>query len=262
LQIGDPSVIAQETRIPVVGDFRTADTAVGGQGAPLVPLLDYHMFRSGFRNRLVLNLGGIGNITSLPAGCTTSDVIAFDTGPANMVIDALAKRFLEKPFDRGGRFARAGRVVPDLLSWMMSIDYFRQPPPKSTGREMFGAGFVAELIRRGRGRPAQDLVATATEFTALSVYDQYVRFIRPSNRVDEVFVTGGGAHNSFLMKRLRAAFGPVSVGTIPDAGFSADAKEAVLFALLAYLTVLGRASNLPRVSGATRPVILGKICVP
>jgi anhydro-N-acetylmuramic acid kinase len=262
LQIGDPSFIAQRTGTVTVGDFRTADMAVGGQGAPLVPYLDATLFASPSRSRLLLNLGGIANFTIVPAGHTLRHVRAFDTGPANMVIDALAERLLKSRFDRDGRTARRGHVIPSLLTWMMSHRYLSQKPPKSTGREMFGAMFVGELIRRGRHASTADLLATATEFTARSIVQQYRRFIRPSVRCDEVLVSGGGAHNRFLMDRIREQFAPILVRATSAVGFSIDAKEAILFALLARAAVLGRPANLPSVTGATRPVILGKICVP
>jgi len=163
LQLGDPSVIAQETGIPVVGDFRTADMAVGGQGAPLVPFLDHLLFRSRTHNRLVLNLGGIANFTALPRGCTVDDVIAFDTGPANMVIDALAKEEIRRPYDRNGTLARKGAVDARLLGWMMSHPYLKLKPPKSTGREMFGADFLRTFQRRAKSISRNDRIATATE---------------------------------------------------------------------------------------------------
>lgn len=262
LQIGDPSYIAQRTGIVTVGDFRTADMAVGGQGAPLVPYLDALLFHSPSRSRLLLNLGGIANFTVLPAGRSLRHVHAFDTGPANMVIDALAERLLDVRFDRDGKTARRGHVLPHLLTWMMSHRYLSQKPPKSTGREMFGAMFVDELLRRGRRASTEDLMATATEFTARSIAGQYRRFIRPSVRCDEVLVSGGGAHNRFLMERIRELFAPIPVRSTVAAGFSVDAKEAILFALLARAAVLGQPANLPSVTGAARPVILGKICVP
>ena len=262
LQIGDPSVIAQHTGVITVGDFRTADMAVGGQGAPLVPYLDALLFRSPSRSRLLLNLGGIANFTVVPAATKRQKVRAFDTGPANMVIDALAERLFGVPFDRGGRRARSGTAVPTLLRWMMSHPYLDRRPPKSTGREVFGAMFVDGILRRGRGAQPEDLIATATEFTAFSVFDQYRRFVRPTVRCDEMLVSGGGAHNRFLMQRLQAHFAPLPVRLIAAEGFSVDTKEAILFAVLARATVLGRPANLPSVTGAARPVILGKICVP
>jgi anhydro-N-acetylmuramic acid kinase len=262
LQIGDPSYIAQRTGRVTVGDFRTADMAVGGQGAPLVPYLDALLFRSPDRSRLLLNLGGIANFTVVPAEGSSKPIRAFDTGPADMVIDALAERLLHARSDRDGRTARRGLVLPSLLTWMMSHRYLSQKPPKSTGREQFGAMFVDELLRRGRRATVEDLFATATEFTARSIGDQYRRFVRPSVRCDEVLVSGGGVHNRFLMERIREHMAPIPVRSTSAVGFSVDAKEAILFALLAWAAVLGRQANLPSVTGAARPVILGKICVP
>lgn len=262
LQLGDPSVIAQGTGVPVVGDFRPADMAVGGQGAPLVPFLDYLLFRSTTRSRLLLNLGGIANFTALPHSCAVEDVIAFDTGPANMVIDALSKELYGRPFDKNGVHARRGTADPRLVSWMMSHPYIKAKPPKSTGREDFGAAYVRELRRQGSSIADDDLLATATEFTARSVFEQYKRFVHRHHRVDEVLVSGGGVHNRFLMERLQSCFGDIPVRPTTAAGYSVDAKEALLFAVLAYWTAMGRPSNLPRVSGAKRSVILGKICLP
>ena len=262
LQIGDPSVIAQRTGITTVGDFRPADLAADGQGAPLVPYLDYLLFRLKSESRMLLNLGGIANFTVLPKRCTVDDVRGLDTGPANMVIDALSNLLYREPFDRNGLHAAAGKVVPELLAWMMSHPYFRQSLPKTTGREQFGSMFVEELLRRAGSAAPDDLLATATECTALSVYNQYVRYFRRSFPIDAVLVSGGGAHNLHLVRRLQAHFGPVPVRTMKHPGFSSDAKEAVLFAILARETVLGRTSNVPRVTGATRSVLLGKICVP
>lgn len=260
LQIGDPSVIAQRTGIVTVGDFRTADMAVGGQGAPLVPYLDAMLFRHPRKTRILLNLGGIANITVLPREGGPGRVRAFDTGPANMVIDALAERLFREPYDRNGRRAARGMIILPLMEWARRHAYFRQHPPKSTGREMFGEMFVAEFVRRGRGHDPYDLMASAAELTAWSVTDQVRRFVR--GPVDEMLVSGGGAHNRHLMERLRDLASPVAVRTVEDAGFSIDSKEAILFALLARATVLGRPANLPSVTGARRPVILGKICVP
>ena len=262
LQIGDPSFIAQRTGIVTVGDFRTADMAVGGQGAPLVPYLDALLFQSPSRSRLLLNLGGIANFTVLPAGRRPRDVRAFDTGPANMVLDALAERLTGARYDRDGRMARQGRVIALLLAWMMSHRYLSKRPPKSTGREMFGAMFVDAILRRSRRASPEDLLATATEFTARSIGDQYRRFVDATVHCDEVLVSGGGTHNRFLMERLQEHFAPIPVRSVATEGFSVDAKEAILFAVLARAAVLGHPANLPSVTGASRPVILGKICVP
>ncbi len=262
LQIGDPSTIAQLTGITTVGDFRTADMAVGGQGAPLVPYFDFLLCRSRTKNRILLNLGGIANFTLLPKNCTVSDVLAFDTGPANMVIDALMMRFFKRRFDRNGSVALRGEVVPELISWMMLHPYVRRRPPKSTGREEFGEMFVKQLLQRARRVRPEDLIASVTEFTPLSVFDQYNRYLSRKMNVDEVLVSGGGAHNKAIMQGLQHYFAPARVMRIEKIGVSADAKEAVLFALLANETTHELPSNVPSVTGARRPVILGKICLP
>jgi anhydro-N-acetylmuramic acid kinase len=261
LQIGDPSTIANLTGIVTVGDFRTADMALGGQGAPLVPYFDYLMFRSRAKNRLLLNLGGIANITGLPRNCTIDDVVAFDTGPANMVIDALMMKFYGKKFDRDGRIARQGTVIPELLTTLMSHPYFTQRPPKSTGREIFGSMILPGILAYSKKTRKEDLVATVTEWTAVSVFDQYRKFVSRSMRVDEVLVSGGGAHNRALFGSLEKYFGSVPVRRIESVGFSSDAKEAACFAVLANETISENPSNVPRVTGATRPVVLGKICL-
>lgn len=262
LQLGDPSTIAQLTGIPTVGDFRTADMALGGEGAPLVPYFDYLMFRSKTKNRILLNLGGIANFTALPKNGSSRDVVAFDTGPANMVIDALMKKWYRQEFDRGGKIALTGDIVPGLLADMMAHPYFRQQPPKSTGREMFGSMFLPKLLKYSRGLRKRDVIATVTEFTAFSVFDQYNRFIAPWMNVHEVLVSGGGVHNRAMMEALGDYFRDATVGKIEDIGFSSDAKEAVCFAVLANETISENPSNVPSVTGATRPAILGKICLP
>ncbi len=262
LQIGDPSTIAQLTGIPTVGDFRVADMAVGGQGAPLAPYFDFIVGRSRTKHRLLLNLGGIANFTVLPRNCTVNDVIAFDTGPANMVIDALMQRFFKKKYDAGGRIALRGTVQPQLLSWMMDHPYLRLHPPKSTGREEFGTMFITELLQHAKGIAREDLIATATEFTARSIFDQYQRFISTRMKVDEVLASGGGIHNKAIMRSLARHFAPAAVKPIETIGVSSDAKEAVFFAVFANETIAELPSNVPSVTGARKPVILGKICLP
>ena len=261
LQIGDPATIAKLTGVTTVGDFRTGDMAVGGQGAPLVPYFDYLMFRSKTKNRILLNLGGIANFTALPKNCSVEDVIAFDTGPANMVIDALMMEFYAKKFDRNGSLAQSGWVSADLLSEMMAHPYFKQRPPKSTGREMFGKMILPKILKHQRTLEKEDLIATATRWTALSVFDQYKRFIEKRMSADEVLVSGGGAHNRSVMTGLQEYFHPVPVRKIESIGFSSDAKEAVCFAVLANETICEHPSNVPGVTGASRPVVLGKICL-
>jgi anhydro-N-acetylmuramic acid kinase len=261
LQIGDPSTIAQLTGIPTVGDFRTADMAAGGQGAPLVPYFDFLMFRSVKKNRLLLNIGGIANVTALPKECSIRDVMAFDTGPGNMIVDALALQWYGKRFDPGGAIARSGELLPELLLDLISHPYFTMKPPKSTGRELFGASFLPHITKRTRTHTHKDLLATVTEFTPFAVFDQYNRYIARRMRPDEILVSGGGAHNRAMMEALRDYFRPVPVRRMETAGFSSDAKEAVCFAVLANETISEHAGNIPQVTGAKRPVILGKICL-
>ncbi len=265
LQIGDPSVIAQRTGVVTVGDFRTADVARGGQGAPLVPFVDYLLFRHATKARGLLNLGGIANLTVLPADPEPEDVVAFDTGPACMLIDAVARIELGCDMDAGGGGARRGKPSEELVANMLSLAYFERPPPKSTGRELFGDQRASALVRTGReaGLKAEDLLATATEITVRSIRDAYLRFVAPGiTRLDELIVSGGGARNGFLLERLAQALHPVAVTTSDDHGLSSDAKEAVAFAILAHQTVRGRPSTLPRTTGADRPAVLGKICLP
>ena len=192
LQIGSPVVIAKLTGVVTVGDFRTGDVAVGGTGAPLVPYFDYLLLRSKAKSRGVLNIGGIANITILPKGCSPGEVVAFDTGPGNMVIDGLMKKFYGKSCDKNGATAARGRLLPHLLHWMLQHPYFKSTPPKSTGRELFGETFIGGILRQGRGARKQDIIATVTEFTALSVYWHYAKYIRGRTRIHELFVSGGG----------------------------------------------------------------------
>jgi anhydro-N-acetylmuramic acid kinase len=332
LQIGEPSVIAARTGIATVGDFRVADMAAGGQGAPLVPYVDWLLLRDERIGRAALNLGGIGNVTVLPAegkftvdssqstasekreevasgewrvtsggekgyrggprgtqdplaklvggapeigrahplqktqrvGHPQDQVMAFDTGPGNMVIDALVAHFTKgrERFDRDARMARKGRCVNSLLEDLLRDPYLQLRPPKSTGREYFGREFVEKLLGKAqkcRIRP-EDLVRTATVFTALSVVDALNRFVLPRTKIEQVIVSGGGAHNPLIMGQLAAALEPIEVLPSSRLGVPADAKEAYAFALLAYETWHRRAGNLPLATGASRAVVLGKIC--
>lgn len=264
LQIGEPAVIAARTGRPVVADFRPADLAVGGQGAPLVPLLDYVLYRHPARGRVALNIGGIANVTVLPAGANPEDVLAFDTGPGNMVIDALVRRLTRnrRSFDRDGRMAARGRPLRNVLDQLLADRYFRRPPPKSAGREQFGQDYVNRLLQLcGRAKP-EDVVATATTLTALSILDALHRFVRPRWPFDELIVSGGGAKNPVLMAQLAAGLAPVRVRLADEFAIPSRAKEAVAFALLAYETWHGRPGNIPRATGARQPAVLGKICFP
>jgi len=262
LQIGDPSVLATLLQITVVGDFRVADVAAGGQGAPLVPFIDWILFRSRTKNRLVLNIGGIANITVLPRRCVADDVIAFDTGPGNMVVDGLMAMLYKKRFDRDGATARRGSVIPHLLRWMLTHSYLRKKPPKSTGREEFGKKFIEKLLQRVRKVRREDIVATASFFTPLVVHEAYTNFAGRDFKVDELILSGGGSLNNYFVETLLALFGEGVVKFSDQFGVSSQAKEAICFALLANETITGGTGNLPSVTGARQAVVLGKICKP
>jgi len=263
-QMGEAAVIAERMRVPVVSDFRPADMAAGGQGAPLVPMLDYCLFRHAKKNRLLLNLGGIANVTVLPAGCGVDDVMAFDTGPANMVIDACMQKLYGKPFDRGGKIAASGTA----LNMQWASPFFGMKPPKSCGREEFGDAFSAKLMEDFKAEQPQDIIATVTLMTVFTILAAYREFCwphlgqrAPLARATEMFVAGGGAKNKTLMRWLREAFAElgVSVATTADAGLAIDAKEAAAFALLGWLTWHGLPGNVPSATGARRAVVLGKV---
>jgi anhydro-N-acetylmuramic acid kinase len=262
LQIGDPSALASLTNICTVGDFRVADMALGGQGAPLVPYVDWLLFRSPTRNRIVLNIGGIANITALPRNCSPDTVRAFDAGPGNMVVDALMERFYRQRFDRGGSVAAHGSVSLDLLRWMSGHPFLKSRPPKSTGREEFGDRFIERLLHHGRSYAKEDIVATASQFTVFAVCDAHRRYIRPRMHVDDLIISGGGARNQFFIEELRRSFPGTSVRLADKFGLPADGKEAICFAILANETVEGHPSNLPSVTGARRRALLGKLCRP
>jgi anhydro-N-acetylmuramic acid kinase len=261
LQIGDPSVIAKKTGVVTVGDFRMGDIGVGGEGAPLVPYVDFILFRSSKKSRALLNIGGIANITVLPRNCGIGGIRAFDTGPGNMVIDALMKRFYHKPYDRNGKLALQGKVSQSLLHKLASHPFVGRKPPKSTGREEFGESFFSWLLRMGSSIKRADLVATAADFTAYCVYENYRKFIQTTTEVDELIISGGGAHNEAIMSGLRKYFEGIPVRKVDEYGVSSDAKEALCFALLANETVAGNAANLPAVTGAREATVLGKICL-
>ncbi len=257
LQIGEPAVIAERTGVVTVADFRVRDIAAGGQGAPLVPYLDYCLLRSDRLNRVTQNIGGIGNATYLPAGCSALEIVAFDTGPGNMIIDALTAALFDRAYDADGRIAATGRVDEALLTELLDHPYLTQQPPKTTGRELFGVQFAQELIARTAAQPISpsDLVTTATAFTARSIADAYRRFLGP---VDEVIVGGGGVRNPVLMHMLADGLPGVQVHTHEAVGINSDAKEAIAFALLANDCILGLPTNIPGATGG-HPAVLGKV---
>ena len=264
LQIGEPSIMAEAFGVPVVADFRPMDMAAGGQGAPLVPYVDYLLLRDEQNGRAIQNIGGIGNVTWLPPGCSPNQVIAFDTGPGNMLLDALMARLTngEKSFDDSGDFAARGEVCRDLLSQLLSHPYFESPPPKSTGRELFGNHFVESLLQKSETLALnhQDIMATATAFTVESIRLSYTRFLLPNGPVDELIVSGGGVKNQTIMRGLHSAFeGLCRVTTSDEFGLPSSAREAISFAILANETIDGRPNNLPSATGAERGVVLGKV---
>jgi anhydro-N-acetylmuramic acid kinase len=263
LQIGEPSVIAERTGITTVADFRPRDMAAGGEGAPLTPYLHYILFHNPNRPRLVVNIGGISNVTYLPRDSSLENILAFDAGPGNMLIDGIVLHRTNgrRAMDRGGAMARRGRVHGRLLSELLRHPFLYHRPPKTTGRELFGLAMIERVVRRAKvlGLNQWDLLATVTAFTARSIAVAYGRFILPKGDVDEVIVGGGGTRNPTLMQFLQEAFGPIPVFTFEKFDLDSRALEAMAFALFAYGTMQGEPNNVPSATGAKRPVIMGKI---
>ena len=264
-QLGEPAAIAATVNVPVVSNFRPADMFAGGQGAPLVPLLDYVLFSHAKRGRVLQNIGGIGNLTAIPSGAAARDLIAFDTGPGNMVIDAMTQALFNKPFDRNGSIAARGTVIDPVLRAALLNPFFRVRPPRSAGREQFGREFAADLLVRCRraSRKPEDAVATATALTAESIARSYDQFVHPAmsgRRVDYI-VAGGGARNATLMAMLAQRLEPFGceLTTSTDHGLPVEAKEAAAFALLAWRTWHRLPGNVPSATGAHASVILGQV---
>jgi anhydro-N-acetylmuramic acid kinase len=287
-------LIAEGAGAPVVADFRPADMAAGGQGAPLVPMVDYLLLRDARKGTVALNIGGIANFTVIPANAKPEQVFGFDTGPGNMVIDGLVRHFTEgkKAYDAGGRWAAKGRVIEPLLDEMLRLPFFTQPPPKSGGREQFGQQFIqqfflgadiradgfrrtdvgANSVRPGpkalrpysarRGAREEDLLRTATELTARTIAGALERFVLGKVAVHRLIISGGGAHNRLLVARLTKLLPDLSIQRSSEFGLDVDAKEAIAFAVLADRTMHGLPGNLPSVTGARRAVVLGKISRP
>jgi anhydro-N-acetylmuramic acid kinase len=261
-QTGEGAVIAARTGVPVVSDFRPADMAAGGKGAPLVPFLDYRLYRSERVGRIVQNIGGIANLTAIPAGASAEEIMAFDTGPGNMVIDAVTDQLFGKPYDRDGRIAASGAVLEHVISDLLRVPFFLRKPPKTAGREEFGREFVRQFMKRCGRAPKRDIVATATALTARSIGDALGRFVmRGRGKFDEFVVSGGGASNPTLLALLANELRPlgVKIRSSDEFGLPSEAKEAAAFALMAFETWNRRPSNVPSATGASRPAILGKI---
>jgi anhydro-N-acetylmuramic acid kinase len=266
-QTGEGAVIAARLGVPVVSDFRPADMAAGGKGAPLVPFLDYFFYRDPRVARIAQNIGGIANLTAIPAGASLGQVIAFDTGPGNMVIDAVMEELYGRRYDRDGKVAASGRVLDGVIMRLLRAPFFRQKPPRTAGREEFGREYVGRFLQLCHGASKADVIATATALTARSIADAVQRFVvprfglrrQPTSR--QMIVSGGGAKNSTLMAMLRDAMAPLAISLhfSDEFGLPAEAKEAVAFALLAHETWHRRPSNVPSATGAKRAAILGKI---
>jgi anhydro-N-acetylmuramic acid kinase len=259
LQLGDGSVLAERTGVPVVSDFRPRDIAAGGKGAPLVPFLDYRLFRHAKRGRVALNIGGIANLTAIPPGAKPQDVVAFDTGPGNMVIDSLVRHFTQgrRTFDEDARIAKRGHLMRYLLDELLEDPFYRAKPPKTAGREQYGDEFIARFT--GTQFAFANLVATATVLTAATIAMAIEQFVRPRMPVHDLIVGGGGIHNPQILNHLAALLPKVNIQSTAAYGVDPDAKEAVAFALMAYETYRKRPSNLPSATGARRAVILGKL---
>ena len=261
LQIGEAAVIAERTGITTVADFRVADIAAGGHGAPMVSYVDWLLYRQPHAAGALQNIGGIGNVTYLPPGDDAQGTLSFDTGPGNMIIDYATQRHTDgaQTFDDGGRLAAQGQVNPGLLSSLMQHPYCSQPLPKTTGREQFGVQFAEQVWEQGAslGLDGLDIIATVTAFTAVSIADSYRKFLPVIP--DEVIVGGGGASNATLMGMLRREMAPSRVLRQEDLGWSSDAKEAIAFAVLAYETLHGRPGSLPSCTFARHPALLGKL---
>lgn len=250
LQLCNIAVLSTITNMKVIGDFRSADIAMGGQGAPLVPKFDYDFFKSATKNRVILNIGGISNLTILNKEKSEDEVIAFDTGPGNCLIDDVAKRFLRKEYDEDGKLAKKGKILNSMFSKLLDLDYFKIQPPKSTGREVFNLNLIQDFINED----SCDLLRTLTELTATTIADNVKNY---SPKCEELIISGGGYKNSFLIELIESKLESVNILSTDDFGLPTDAKEAVCFAYLAYLHIKGKTGNLPKVTGSSKKVILG-----
>ncbi|AJH71972.1 hypothetical protein DJ86_2521 [Bacillus cereus ATCC 4342] len=264
LQIGEPAVIAYDTNTTVISNFRTMDMAAGGQGAPLVPYSEVILYRDPSKNRLLQNIGGIGNVTVIPSQKSDQNVIAFDTGPGNMIIDEVCQRLFQLPYDQNGEIAEQGEVVDEILTYCMNHPFLKMNPPKSTGREQFGEEFVSELLKRYEKHSKENILTTGTMFTASSIVHHYKEFILPYYEIDEVILGGGGSYNNTLVEMIRYGLKDekCTIFIQEDIGYSSEAKEAIAFAILANETYHRNPSNVPSATGAKKSVVLGNVTFP
>jgi anhydro-N-acetylmuramic acid kinase len=261
LQVANPAIIAERTGLTVVSGFRSRDMAAGGQGAPLVPYLDYILYRHRARSRLALNIGGIANVTSIPADSPIESVVAFDTGPGNCLLDLAAARYSKGQiaFDKDGAWERQGHVDESLLARLLEHPFLQKAPPKSADKEEFGAAYLDKLLAENPGKTPYDMMATLAAFTVRSLAGAIMEHLLRKERYEELIVSGGGSHNPVLMEGIRQAFPKIFISSADDYSIPSKAKEAVLMAFLANETVLGHPGNIPTATGAKAPVILGSI---
>lgn len=259
LQLGDGSYLATITQSTVVSNFRNADIALGGRGAPLVPFADYVLFRDLSKDRLLQNIGGISNLCYIPANATIDDVIAFDNGPGNMMIDRAMQLLFDKPFDKDGEIAAKGQVIETLFDEILAHPFFQQSPPKSTGREVFGDQYTDALLKRYQQAKPEDIITTLTHVTAHGITDAYQRFLPQRHPTEEIILSGGGAHNKTLVSLIKHYAGCDRLYTTLDFGIDGDALEALAFVILGHQTLAGRPANVPNATGAKSQVVLGSI---
>jgi anhydro-N-acetylmuramic acid kinase len=261
-QTGEGSVIAGRLGVPVVSDFRPADMAAGGKGAPLVPFLDYALFRDARRGRIVQNIGGIANLSAIPAAAKPESVMAFDTGPGNMLMDQLVQKLFSKAYDPNGAIAARGQVLEAVIDHMLQEPYFHQKPPKTAGREEYGRQYAQAFLNLCGRAAKPDVIATATALTARSISQALTRFVLPRGKFHDYIVSGGGTQNKTLMHMLTGEMNTLGVKVMPTDSFGipSQAKEAVAFAVLAYQTLHRHPGNIPSATGARRAAILGKVC--
>lgn len=260
LQIGDPSLMAYQHQTDVYFNFRMMDVAAGGDGAPLVPLTELILYSHPQKNRLLQNIGGIGNVTVMPQKATIEDIWAFDTGPGNMMINDAMMYLYQKPFDDKGAIAKSGALIEDLYSQLIAHPYLLEKPPKSTGRELFSVRFTDQLLQSFSYEKPEDLIHTLTRFTAYTIAENYRQFILPYHLIDEVIIGGGGAYNLALVSYLQEELPNISVLTNEEIGISSDAKEAIAFALLGYQTRMRQIGNVPKATGAIEALVIGQLC--
>src|SRR5699024_3787720 len=262
LQIGEPSIIAHETNKTVVSNFRPMDMASGGEGAPLIPYVDWLLFNNNKQGRIMQNIGGIGNCTVLEKNASTDSILAFDTGPGNMIIDSLCRKLYNKPYDENGNIAKTGQVHSNIVFELMEDMYFKTSPPKTTGREKFGEYFVENFIHKYSHVEKKDLITRVTYFTAYSISTAYQQYVFPYYDISEIIVSGGGANNTTLISMIKQLLPDKFVTTLDRYEITTDEKEAVGFALLANETLHQKKTNVPYSTGAKKLVILGQITLP